>query len=314
MNDSDITITQGQLAGRHMFDYFKTGEMRKEQNRSYRNTGKSKFEDSSVAWGLDHVGVTYGAASADLDGDGDLDIVEVNLEEPNFVLRNDAQEGNRIVVKLTGVKSNSHALGAKVIVKSAAGSQMRQVSPQSGYHTYNEDIVHFGLGKDVVVDELTVSWPGGGTQTLKGLKANMRYTITQPANGGDPMQPLQVPATLFAASKSLDVLNSIAKTNSRRRRNSRSSSFKAACFGTQEESSPSRRTNASCRLRRFTEWWLRTSTAMETAIFFSRRISTLRRSKTRATTAGSATCCSAMAKAGLPASSIATAASKSLAT
>ena len=206
MNDSDISITQSQLTGKHMFDYFKTGEMRKEMNRSYRNTGKSKFEETSEQWGLGHLGVTYGAASADLDGDGDLDIIEVNLEEPNFVLRNDAQEGNRLVLKLAGVKSNSHGIGAKVIVKTASGSQMRQVSPQSGYHTYNEDIVHFGLGKDETVDELTINWPGAGTQTLKGLKANMRYTITQPATGGEPVQPAAKPATLYVASKSLDVL------------------------------------------------------------------------------------------------------------
>ncbi len=206
MNDSDLTITQEQLVGRHMFEYFKSGEMRKEMNRSYRNTGKNKFDETSEAWGLNHIGVTYGAASADLDGDGDLDIVEVNLEEPNFVLRNDAQEGNRLVLKLNGVKSNSHAIGAKVIVKTASGSQMRQLSPQSGYMTYNEDIVHFGLGKDTAVDELTIHWPGAGVEVLKGLKANMRYIITQPASGGEPTVPAAKPETLFTGTKALDVL------------------------------------------------------------------------------------------------------------
>ena len=206
MNDSDIAITQSQLVGKHMFEYFKTGEMRKEVNRSYRNTGTNKFEESSKDWGLDHNGVTYGAASADLDGDGDLDIIEVNLEEPNFVLRNDSQTGNRVVLKLIGVKSNSHAIGARVTVKTASGSQMRQVSPQSGYMTYNEDIVHFGLGKDEVIEELVIHWPGAGTETLKGIKANMRYTITQPASGGEPEVPAAKIDTLFTASKSLEML------------------------------------------------------------------------------------------------------------
>ncbi len=206
MNDSDISITQNQLIGKHMFEYFKTGEMRKEVNRSYRNTGTNKFEESSKDWGLDHNGVTYGAASADLDGDGDLDMIEVNLEEPNFVLRNDSQTGNRVVLKLIGVKSNSHAIGARVTVKAASGSQMRQVSPQSGYMTYNEDIVHFGLGKDEVIEELVIHWPGAGTQTLKGIKANMRYTVTQPASGGEPEVPAAKIDTLFTASKSLEML------------------------------------------------------------------------------------------------------------
>ena len=206
MNDSDIAISQNQLVGKHMFEYFKTGEMRKEVNRSYRNTGTNKFEESSKDWGLDHNGVTYGAASADLDGDGDLDMIEVNLEEPNFVLRNDSQTGNRVVLKLIGVKSNSHAIGARVTVKTASGSQMRQVSPQSGYMTYNEDIVHFGLGKDEVIEELVIHWPGAGTETLKGIKANMRYTVTQPASGGEPEVPAAKIDTLFTASKSLEML------------------------------------------------------------------------------------------------------------
>ena len=206
MNDSDITITQQQLVGKHMFEYFKSGEMRKEVNRSYRNTGKNKFEETSEAWGLAHNGVTYGAATSDLDGDGDLDIVEVNLEEPNFVLRNDVQEGNRLLVKLEGVKSNRHGIGAKVIVRTASGAQMRINSPQSGYMTYNDDTVHFGLGKEDTVQELTVFWPGGGSQKLTGLKANMRYTITQPVNGGEPVAPEPKPETMFAASKSLDFL------------------------------------------------------------------------------------------------------------
>ena len=206
MNDSDIKITQDMLTGKHMFDFYKNGEMRKEVNRSYRNTGQSKFEDTSEAWGLAHNGVTYAAASADFDGDGDLDIVEVNLEEPNFIYRNDVQEGHRLVLRLVGTKGNTHGIGAQVVVKTKSGSQMRQLSPQSGYLTCNEDIVHFGLGKDDVIEELSIRWPGGGEQKLTGLKADMRYTITQPADGGAPVKPAAPTPTLFARSTALDAL------------------------------------------------------------------------------------------------------------
>jgi enediyne biosynthesis protein E4 len=204
MNDSDIKLQQEQLVGRHMFDFFKTGEMRKEMNRSYRNTGLSRFEESSEAWGLGHIGVTYGAACADFDGDGDLDIIEVNLEEPNYIRRNDAQNANRLVIRLVGVKSNTRGVGADVVVKTKSGQQLRQLSPQSGYLAFHEDTVHFGLGKDDVVDELTIRWPGGGEQRLSGLKANMRYTITQPANGGAPVTAAPAPAALFAKTPALD--------------------------------------------------------------------------------------------------------------
>ena len=111
MNNSDKKITVEMLAGKHMFDFFKEGDMRKEEHRAYRNTHHDKFEEVSKDWGLNHVGVAYGAAYADLDRDGDLDIVVVNLEEPNSVYRNDAQEGHRLLVKCIGTKGNSQGLG-----------------------------------------------------------------------------------------------------------------------------------------------------------------------------------------------------------
>ncbi len=203
MNDSDIKITQDMLTGKHMFEYFKTGEMRKEQHRGLRNTAHGKFEDMSAAWGLDHVGVAYGAAYADLDRDGDLDLVVVNLEEPNFVYRNDSQDGHRVLIKLIGTKSNTQALGATVTIRAKSGPQMRQLEPQTGYHSCNEALVHFGLGKDDTIDEITVRWPGAGEQKITGLKADQFYTITQPANGGEPVQPAPAVDALFTKTDAL---------------------------------------------------------------------------------------------------------------
>ena len=98
-----------------MFDFFKEGPMRSEMNRAFRNMHDAKFDDVSAAWGLDHVGVTYGAAYADLDRDGDLDLVTVNLEEPNFVYRNDSQGGQRVLIQLVGNDANKTAFGANLI-------------------------------------------------------------------------------------------------------------------------------------------------------------------------------------------------------
>jgi hypothetical protein len=85
MNHSDIAITQDMLVGKHMWEFFKDGEMRKEQNLAFRNEGELKFTDTSKDWGLDHVGASYGAATADFDGDGDLDLVVMNLEVDSAV-------------------------------------------------------------------------------------------------------------------------------------------------------------------------------------------------------------------------------------
>ena len=206
MNDSDKMVTMDMLRGKHMFDFFKEGPMRTEMNRAFRNTRGPKFEDVSAAWGLDHVGVTYGAAYADLDRDGDLDMVTVNLEEPNFVCRNDAPGGQRVLLKLAGHGANKFAIGATVTIRTASGAQTRQMEPQTGYLSCNEPLIHFGLGKDAVIDELTVRWPGAGEQKFKGLKAGMFYTIAQPADGGGPVTPAPAVVALFAKSEVLSTL------------------------------------------------------------------------------------------------------------
>ena len=206
MNDSDRLVTMDMLHGNHMFEFFKEGPMRAEMNRAYRNTHEAKFEDVSAVWGLDHVGVTYGAAYSDLDRDGDLDLVTVNLEEPNFICRNDSQSGQRVLLKLVGIGANQFAFGATVTIRSASGSQTRELEPQTGYLSCNEPLIHFGLGKDTVIEELTIRWPAAGEQRLKGLKAGMFYTIKQPANGGDPVTPPRAITPSFAKSDVLSTL------------------------------------------------------------------------------------------------------------
>lgn len=205
MNDSDIKVTADMLIGKHMFDFWKEGAMRKEKNRAYRNTGHAKFEEVSDAWGLGHDGVSYGSAYADLDRDGDLDLVTVNLEEPDAIWRNDAKSGNWLVLELKGTGKNPHALGAEVIAKTKSGAQMRYLSPQTGYHSCNEPIVHFGLGAESEVTELTIHFPAGAGNsiTMKNVKANQRLVVKGDAPGS-PARPAETPAkTLFAESEAL---------------------------------------------------------------------------------------------------------------
>lgn len=182
MNDSDLKITEDQLVGKHMFDYFKSGEMRKEKHRSYRNEHGEKFTETSDAWGLGHEGVSYGAAYADFDRDGDLDLVTVNLEEPDSIYRNDTK-GHWLEVKLRGHEANRDGFGARVTVKTRAGNQVRYLSPQTGYLSSNEPLLHFGLGAETEA-EITVHWPFGAVQQGPRVKAGQVVTIEQ--KGGVP--------------------------------------------------------------------------------------------------------------------------------
>ena len=205
MNDSDIKITTEMLVGKHMFDFWKDGEMRKEMNRVYQNSHGEKFAEATEAWGLGHVGVSYGSALADLDGDGDPDLITVNLEEPNSIYRNDASNPNRIAVELRGKGANTRALNATVRIRTAQGSQVRHLSPATGYLSCNEPVLLFGLGEDTKVEELSVRWPHGGVQTLKDLAAGQRYVIEEDPDAVRPAGEPPVPP-VFSAHEQLDAV------------------------------------------------------------------------------------------------------------
>ena len=156
----------------------KTPELR-EQNLAYRNLGELKFENVSKDWGLDHVGMSFASATADLDRDGDLDLVVCNLEEPVSVYQNNAASGNRVVIRLKG-RQNSWGIGSKVTIETGAGSQVRQLTPIRGYMASHEPLVHFGLGDEKQIKKLTVHWPSGHTQSFEDIDSNQRLTIVEP--------------------------------------------------------------------------------------------------------------------------------------
>ena len=181
-----------------------TEELR-EQNLAFRNMGDLKFEDVSKKWGLDHVGMSFGTAHADLDRDGDLDMIVCNLDEPVSVYRNDFTSGKRLLIRLKGSGKNQFGVGAKLHLEMADGStQSRQLVPVRGYLASSEPLVHFGLG-EVEPERLVVEWPGGHRQAVAKIEANQFYTINEPKGAAVPKKGQKVfSETLFAE---MDALN-----------------------------------------------------------------------------------------------------------
>ena len=110
-NDSDVQRTMEDYIGKTEWDFYESREPRKETNLAFANRGGLSFENVSEAWGLDHLGMSYSAATGDLDGDGDVDLVVAGLDEPVKIYRNDAAATRgRLVVKLSGVGGNPGAM------------------------------------------------------------------------------------------------------------------------------------------------------------------------------------------------------------
>jgi len=168
-----------------------------ESNLAYRNLGGKGFERIEKNWGLDHVGVSFGTAFGDFDGDGDLDLVYSNYDAPPTVLRNDGQEGHRAVFALRGASSNHFGAGATVQIETASGTQVRQLVLARGYLSSSEPILHFGLGEAESMDSVTIQWPSGHVQSFENLPADYRFTVTEPEGKPSSTLPNTTPPSLF---------------------------------------------------------------------------------------------------------------------
>ncbi|MCF3651106.1 FG-GAP-like repeat-containing protein [Synoicihabitans lomoniglobus] len=174
-----------------------------EANLAFRNLGDLAFADVSKEWGLNHLGVSFGAVTADFDGDGDLDLVFSNYDAPATVLRNDSATGHRVTISLRGGKlrqssanavatlldtgtyspgmgsANAQGIGATVTIRTSVGSQTRTLITQRGYLSSQQPLLHFGLGDATTIDSLTIKWGQGDPDVYTNLPVDQHFTITQ---------------------------------------------------------------------------------------------------------------------------------------
>ncbi len=184
---------------------WKNAPQRSESNLMFRNKGDLTFENVSKDWGVDHVGVSFGCVTADMDGDGDLDLVYTNYNEPPSFVRNDFASGNRLVVELKGDAPNRQGVGAEITVETKSGKQVRQLYGERGIVSSEPAQAYFGLGEDEMVSRLTVRWPRGQTSVLEDLPVGYRVLINEPELLSPVLNPAVVetqesPDALFTES------------------------------------------------------------------------------------------------------------------
>jgi hypothetical protein len=147
----------------------------------FRNLGNHKFENVSAAMGaaFNRPIVARGAAYADFDRDGDLDLLISTNHGPAYLFRNDGGNRNHwLSIKLSGTKSNRDGIGAVVRVESASGKQWSMVRSGSSYCSQSDLAVTFGLGKDTTAS-IQIEWPSGAKQQLGKVNADQFLTIDE---------------------------------------------------------------------------------------------------------------------------------------
>lgn len=149
----------------------------------YRNRGDGKFQDVSETAGPGVVEKhsARGAAFADIDNDGTLEIAINNQNEAPSLLKDAAHaNGHWLNLRLIGTRSNRSAIGAKAMVVTSGHRQTAEVRSGGSYLSQNDLRLHFGLGPAAAVDEVQISWPSGRSQVLRKQKADQVLTVTEP--------------------------------------------------------------------------------------------------------------------------------------
>lgn len=149
-------------------------------NYVFRNNGNMTFSKKIEEWGFDQKTFSNGASYADLDNDGDLDLVVNNINDVASVYENHASQranSHYLRVKAEPDGGKMSLMGTKVWVETAEGQQFIEITGVRGMYSTSEYIPHFGLGKNTQASRVRVLWPDGKENILTGVAADQMLTV-----------------------------------------------------------------------------------------------------------------------------------------
>ena len=177
-------------------------------NYAFRNNGGQAngdltFSNVTDAWGLDQKTFSHGSAYADLDNDGDLDLIVNNVNDTAFIYRNNAESQNQfhyLQLVLTDTTLHRPLVGSRVQIRHNGQEQWMELTSARGMYSASELIAHFGVGQATSVDQLTIYWPDGQTTTRQSVPTNQRLTVDRTTASPDQIETVESPDPLFQAA------------------------------------------------------------------------------------------------------------------
>ncbi|WP_462251704.1 VCBS repeat-containing protein [Ferruginibacter sp.] len=176
-NTTDKTSTE---ALRKNIDAYGSIKM---ENYFFHNNGQLTFTNTTKSAGLAIPSISNGAAYADLDNDGDLDLVVNNINDAAFVWKNELRKTvkdstqNFLTVELKGSHNNLAGLGAQVTLFSKTEKQFAEQSPVRGFSSSVDLRLHFGVGSNIIIDSLKIKWPDDKVQVITNVQVNQQLTV-----------------------------------------------------------------------------------------------------------------------------------------
>lgn len=146
----------------------------------FKNNRDLTFTNMAAAWGISKPTYSNGSAYADLDNDGDLDLISNNINENASVFRNNSEKltkNHYLSVALKGNKLNTRGIGARVTIFNKGSIQVAEQYPVRGFMSSVSDVLHFGLGTEVLIDSVIVRWPDQSTEMIRNVPADKLLTL-----------------------------------------------------------------------------------------------------------------------------------------
>ncbi|MFM9910562.1 MAG: VCBS repeat-containing protein [Chitinophagaceae bacterium] len=161
------------------------------QNYIFEGSASLKFKNQSNNWGFEKATLSQGAAYADLDGDGDLDLITNNMNEPAGIYKNNTIEKNKdinfLTITLRANSGNTFAIGAKVFLFADSLLLYKQVQNSKGFMSSSDLSLSFGLGNKKRIDSLLIIWPNNRYQIIKSIQVNRRVNISYDRENTDSL-------------------------------------------------------------------------------------------------------------------------------